>query len=83
MTFLGCIPLSPVLIQRIRDFCQPRPVIDLFQLFRRGKILDAVRLRITQRLEQTSRHQNRHIMRLAIQHPRRLFRLQAGRQLVQ
>ena len=49
----------------------------------RGKILDAVWRRIAQRLEQSRRHQDRHIMRLAIQHPRRLLRRQAGRQLVQ
>ena len=81
--FLGGISFLPMLIQRIRDFCQPCPVSDLFQQFRRGKELHVVWRRIAQRLEQPRRHQHRHIMRLAIQHPRRLFRRQAGRQLVQ
>jgi hypothetical protein len=43
--FLGGISLLPVLIQRIRDLRQPRPVFDPFQQFRRGKELDAVRRR--------------------------------------
>ena len=72
-----------MLIQRIRDFCQPCPVLDLFQNFRRGKVFNAVWRRIAERLEQTSGNKNRHIMRLAIQHPRRLLRRQAGRQLPQ
>jgi hypothetical protein len=35
MVSLGSIFLLPVLIQRIRNFCQPRPVLDLFQQFKR------------------------------------------------
>ena len=72
-----------MLIQRIRDLRQPGPVLHLFQQFRRGKELDVVRRWIAQRLEQTRSHQNRHIMRLAIQHPRRLFRRQTRWQLPQ
>src|ERR1035437_5651366 len=79
----GGIFVLPVLIQRIRDFCQPRPIFDLFQQFRRRKILDAMRWWIAQRLEQTRSHQDRHIMRLAVNDPRRLLRRQAGWQLVQ
>ena len=63
-----------MLIQRIRDLGQPRPVLDLFQQFRRGKELHAVRWRIAQRLEQARRHENRHIMQLAIEHEGRLFK---------
>ncbi|MGA2242132.1 MAG: hypothetical protein ABSH11_08845 [Verrucomicrobiota bacterium] len=69
MVFLGGISLLPVLIQRIRDLRQPRPVLDLFQQFRRGKKLDAVRCRIPQRLEQARGDEDRHIMRLVIKHP--------------
>ena len=83
MFSFGRVPLLPVLIQRIRDFCQPGSVLNLFQQFRRGKKLDAVRRRIAQRLEQPRGHQDRHIMRLAVQHPSRLLRRQAGGHLVQ
>jgi len=44
--FLGCISLLPVLVQRIRDFCQPCPVFNLFQQFLRGKEFDAVGWRV-------------------------------------
>ena len=83
MIFLGGISHLPMLIQRIRDLRQPRPVFDLFQQFRRGKELDAVRWRIAQRLEQARTDENRYIMRLAIQHPGYLLRRQAGWQLSQ
>ena len=46
-----------------------------------GKEVDAVRRWVAQRLEQPRRHQNRHIMRLAIEHPGRLFRRQTRRKL--
>jgi hypothetical protein len=51
--------------------------------FRRSKKLHVVWRRIAQRLEQTCRHQGRHIMRLAINDPGRLFRRQPGRELPQ
>jgi len=57
--------------------------LDLIQQFRRGKEFHVVWRRIAQRLEQACGHEDRHIMRLAIQHPRRLFRRQTGRQLTQ
>ena len=76
--FLRGISLLPVLVQRIRNFSQPRPVFDLFLQFRRGKTLYAIRFRIAQWLEQARGHENRHIMRLAIEHPRRLLRRQPG-----
>ena len=79
--FLGGISLLPMLVQRICDFGQPGPVIDLFQQFRRSEKLNAIRRGIAQRLEQPRGHQNRHISRLAVDDPRRLLRRQAGRQL--
>jgi hypothetical protein len=45
------------------------------------KEFDAIGRRIAQRLEQLGRDQRRHVMRLAVQHPRRLFRREAGGQL--
>jgi hypothetical protein len=53
-------------VQCVRDLCQPSPVFDLFQQFRRGKEFDTMGWRIAQRLEQSRSHQDRHIMRLAI-----------------
>ena len=76
--FLPRILLVPVLIDRICHFDQPRSVFDQFQQFRRSKKLDTILCRITQGFEQTRCNQNRHIMRLAIQNPRRLFRIQAA-----
>jgi hypothetical protein len=40
--FLVGIPLLPMLVQRICDFCQPCPVFDLLQQFRRGKEFDTM-----------------------------------------
>ena len=61
------------------DLCEPGSVLDQLQDFHSSKKFDAVGRRIPQRLEQPSRHQNRHVMRLAVQDPRGLFRGQAGR----
>ena len=47
------------------------------------KKLHAVRRRIAQRLEQARDNQNRHIMRLAVEHPSRLLRRQTRWQLPQ
>jgi len=66
--FLGGILRLPVLVQRIRDLGQPRPIFGQFQQFQRGKELHAVRRRIAQRFEQLHPHQNPHITRLADQH---------------
>ena len=53
----------------------------MFHYFHRREILDAIGLGIAQRLEQPGHDQDRHIMRLAIQHPSRLLGRQPGRQL--
>ena len=42
----------PVLTQRVRDLGQPRPAFGQFPDLRCGEILDAIRLRIAQRLKQ-------------------------------
>ena len=47
-----------MLVQRIRDPRQPRPVSDQFQPFHRSREFDVVGRRIAQRLEQTRRNQN-------------------------
>ena len=52
----------------------------LFQHFRHGEELDAIR---PSGFEQTRGDQNRHVMRLAVQHPRRLLRRQARWRLSQ
>ena len=61
------------------DLCEPGSVLDQLQDFDRSKKFDAVWRRISQRLKQSSSDQNRHVMRLAVQHPRGLLRGQAGR----
>jgi hypothetical protein len=81
--FLVGIYFLPMLIQGIRDFCQPCPVLNLFQQFQRRKVFDTVRRWIPQRFQQPHTDENRHIRWLAVQHPSRLFRRQAGWQLVQ
>ena len=48
---------------------------------RQCKEFDAVRRRIAQRFKQPGRDQDRHIMRLAIEHPGHLFRRQTCRKL--
>lgn len=72
-----------MLNQCVRYSGQPCAVFGLFQQFERGKEFNAVGWRIAQRLEQMRRHQNRHIMRLAIQHASHLFRGQPGRRLTE
>ena len=62
---------------------QPVAVFDLFQNIGGGEILDAVGRRIAQWFQQLGRDQRRDVMRLAVQHPRRLLRREAGRQLPQ
>jgi len=47
----------------------------------RGKELHAVRRRTAQRLEQARPDENRHIMRLTVQHPGCLLRIEPRRQL--
>jgi hypothetical protein len=75
---LGCVSLLPVLIQRIRDLCQPRPIFNMLQQLRRAKVFHVEWRRIAQRFEQPHRHQDPYISWLAIDHPSRLFRRQTG-----
>jgi hypothetical protein len=70
-----------VLVQHIRNLGKPGPIFALLDNLQRGKILHAVRRRVSQRLEETCRDKNRHIMRLTVHDPSRLFRRQASRQL--
>ena len=71
-----------MLTERICYPHQPIPVFGQIHDFIRREKFDTVRQRITQQLEQMRRNQNRHIMRLAIGHPRLLLRQQAGWQVV-
>jgi hypothetical protein len=80
---LASIVLLPMLINGICDLDEPRLIFDQFQQLQRSKKLDAVLLRIAQRIEQACSHQNRNFMRLAVQRPSGLFRRQPGRELSQ
>jgi len=60
---------------------QPVAVFDLFEQVGSGEEFDAVGRRIAQRFQQPGRDQCRHVMGLAVEHPRGLFRRQAGREL--
>ena len=83
MVFLAGVLVLPMLADGVGDFNQPSAVFGQFQHVGSGKKLDAVLRRIAQRLEQPSVHECRNIMRLAVQHPARLLRRQAGGQLIQ
>jgi len=65
------------------DAHQPMAILNVFQHINGGEKLDAVGRWIAQRLEQLGRDQRRDVMHLAVQHPRRLLRREAGRQLAQ
>ncbi len=81
MAFLaGVLPL-PVLIDGVRDLDKPRPILDQLQNIRRCEELDPIRCGVAKRLEQPRRDENRNIVRLATEHPGRLFRSQPGRRL--
>ena len=71
----------PVLIDGVRHLCQPGTIFEQFQNIRRRKKLDAVSCWISQRLEQARGNEDRHIMRLATEHPRRLLHGQPRRGL--
>jgi hypothetical protein len=77
--FLVGIPLLPMLIQRICDLGKPCTVFDLFQHFRRRKILDAGRHWIAQRLQQTRRDKHQHNLRLTVRNQSHRVRSQPGR----
>ena len=83
LVFLACILLMPVLVDRIRDLDEPGPIFHQFGDFGRGKELDGIRRRIAQRLEDTGGDENRDVMNLAIQYPRRLLGAQSRGWLTQ
>ena len=78
----GVFPV-PMLIDGVRHLCQPGTVFEKFQNIRRAEKLDTVLRGVAKRLEQPGRDQRRNIVRLAIEHPPRLLRSEAGRQLPQ
>ncbi len=73
----------PMLGNRCGDFHKPGAVFCQFNHIRRGKIFRGILRRIAERLEQPRCDQRGNIVRLAVQHPARLFRRQAGGQLSQ
>ena len=81
--FFPCILFLPVLANGVADFDQPRAVFRQFQNVRRGKILGGILREIAERLEQPRIDQRGDVMRLAVQHPARLFRREAGGKLPQ
>jgi hypothetical protein len=81
--FLACVLLLPMLVNSAGHSHQPMTIFAGFQQFGRRKILDAIGRRIAERFQQFGRHQSGNIMRLAIQHPSRLLRRQAGGQLAE
>jgi len=72
-----------MLANGVADFDQPSAVFRQFQHVRRGKILGGILGRIAQRLEQPGIDQRGDVVRLAVQHPARLLRRQAGGQLAE
>ena len=83
MVFFAGVLFLPVLANSVADFDQPTTVFRHFQHVRRGKILGGIWGKITERLEQPGIDQRGNIVRLAVQHPARLFRREAGGQLSQ
>ena len=59
---LGRVVLLPMLVQRVGNSGQPRPILGLFLHFPRGKELDAVAWRIAQRLEMAGAHEERQVV---------------------
>ena len=81
--FFAGVLLLPMLANGVGDFNQPSTVFCNFQNIRRGEILGAILRGISERLEQSRINQRGNVMRLAVQHPARLLRRQAGGQLSQ
>ena len=81
--FFAGVLFLPVLANGVGDFDQPSAVFGRFQNVRRAKILGGILRRIAERLEQPRRDQRGNVMRLAVQHPARLLRREAGGQLSQ
>ena len=72
-----------MLANGVTDFDQPPTVFCHFQHVRRGEILGGIWGKITERLEQPGVDQRGNIVRLAVQHPARLLRREAGGHLSQ
>ena len=81
--FLPTVLPLPMLANGVADLDQPRAVFGDFQHVSRGKILGAILREITEGLEQPGIDQRGDVMRLAVQHPARLLRGEAGGQLSQ
>ena len=72
---------TPMLVDRIRHLDEPGAVLHLFDQLGRGKKLDGVGRGISERPEEPGGDQDWNVMQLTVQHPRRLLRREAGRQL--
>ena len=83
MDFLAGILPVPVLVDGHCHLDQPRTIFGNLQKVRRGKILGAICWRVAERFEHPRRNQGRNVVRLAVQHPARLFRRQAEGQLTE
>ena len=83
MVFLAGVLVLPMLADGVGCFDEPSTVFGGFQNVRRGKILGGILGGIAERLEQPRRNQRGDVMRLAVQHPARLLRREAGRQLTE
>ena len=81
--FLPGVLMLPMLANSICDLDQPSAVFGQFQHVRHRKILGGILRRIAERLEQPSGSQRRDVVRLAVQHPARLLRREAGGQLTE
>ena len=83
MVFLSGVLVLPMLANGVGGFDEPSTVFGGFENVRRGEILGGVLGGIAERLEQPRRNQRGDVMRLAVQHPARLLRREAGRQLTE
>ena len=82
-SFLAGVLGVPMLVDGTGDAHQPVAVFGLFQQISGGEKFDAVGGGIAQRFQQSSGDERRDVMRLAIEHPRRLLRREASRQLAE
>ena len=67
--FFSEVTPAPVLPDRVGDFAQPNAVFGEFEDFQGAKIFDRIWFGIAQWPKQARRHQNRHIVGLAIERP--------------
>ena len=83
MVFLAGVLVLRMQAYGVGDFDEPGTVFGCFQNIGSRKILCAVLRGIAERLEQPRRNQSRNVVRLAVQHPARLFRREAEGQLTE